>query len=395
MSRISRHSRNNPRSLSGWGILVPFLIGSVVIVGSVIVPTPADAAEAPVGLGTAAAFSVLAHSTVTNTGPSLLSADVGVSPGSAVTGFPPGIILGTTQVANGVASTAKADALVAFNDADGRVLPAAVPNDLVGLTLLAGLHASPGPMSLSGEVTLDGGGDPDAVFIFQSPSTLITGSDALVTLTNGAQACNIVWQVDSSVTLGTDTAFQGTILAAASITLTTGATLQGRAHALNGAVTLDTNTITSGDCEIEPPIPSGSATVTTPPPATATTTLTSPGATGLTSAPGPVPGAPTSPGSGGEGTPSATTPVSPEDSTSGPTGESTTNTAPTTPVGGTGFDGSDIGLRTGSGGGNGSAQSGRLLSATGAGQLGVPLAVGALVLLMGMAFIRFSATRRH
>lgn len=360
-----------------------------------MVPTPADAAEAPVGLGTAAAFSVLAHSTVTNTGPSVLSADVGVSPGSAVTGFPPGIILGTTQVANGVAGTAKADALIAFNDADGRVLPAAVPNDLVGLTLLAGLHASPGPMSLSGEVTLDGGGDPDAVFIFQSPSTLITGSDALVTLTNGAQACNIVWQVDSSVTLGTDTAFQGTILAAASITLTNGATLQGRAHALNGAVTLDTNTITSGDCEIEPPIPSGSATVTTPPPATATTTVTSPGATGLTSAPGPVPGAPTSPGSGGEGTPSTTTPVSPEDSTSGLTGESTTNTAPTTSVGGTDSDGSDTGLRTGSGGGDGSAQSGRLLSATGAGQLGVPLAVGAIVLLMGMALIRFSATRRH
>lgn len=388
------------------GRVVALVGGIGLLVGSLVIPGQAHAAEARVELGTAESFSVLAGSTVTNNGPSVLSASVGVSPGSALTGFPPGIVLGTTELANGVAGIAKADARTAFNDADGRALPAAVPNDLVGLTLLAGLHASPGPMSLSGEVTLDGGGDPNAVFIFQSPSTLITGSASTVTLTNGAQACNVVWQVDSSATLGTDTAFAGTILAAESITLTNGATLRGRAHALNGAVTLDTNALTSTSCATDPTSPSGSVPSGSVPSgsvpsgsAPSTTTVggplpTGPVETAVSGAPGTGPGAPTTAPDDGGGLPSA--PNAGTDTTSGgstaPSGGTSEGTTSLTAGGRSVDDGTGTGLRGGAGSG---AARGAELSATGPGPLGPQIAVGVLLLMAGLVLSRPKRMRRH
>ncbi|MGA3362019.1 MAG: ice-binding family protein [Solirubrobacteraceae bacterium] len=242
----------------------------------------AFSAQAPVGLGTAGNFAVLAGSTVTNTGPSVISGSVGLDPGSAVTGFPPGIVLaGTTQVANGVALQAKSDLVTAYNDAAGRSSTATISGDLAGRTLTPGVYTSASSLGLSGQLTLDAQGDPSAVFIFQAGSSLIIGSGSQVNLIGAAQACNVYWQVGSSATIGTGSAFVGNILALTSITMTTGATLQGSALARNGAVTLDTNTITRATCATptgggsSSSSSSSSSTTTTP----GTTTTTGPGTT--------------------------------------------------------------------------------------------------------------------
>jgi LPXTG-motif cell wall-anchored protein len=208
----------------------------------------AAAAQAPVGLGTAASFAVLAGTTVTNTGPSVISGDVGLSPGTAVVGFPPGIVNnGTIHATDAAAAQAQADVTTAYNDAAGRSSTATVTADLGGQTLVAGVYTGP-TLGLTGTVTLDAQGDPNAVFIFQAASTLITASSSVVALTNGADACNVFWQVGSSATLGTNSAFVGTVLALTSIAATTGATINGRLLARNAEVTLDSNTITNSAC---------------------------------------------------------------------------------------------------------------------------------------------------
>jgi hypothetical protein len=206
------------------------------------------AQAAPVGLGTAETFGVLGGSTVTNTGPTTITGDLGVSPGSAVTGFPPGTISGAMHVNDAVAGQAQSDLVTAYNDAAGRSSTATVSGDLAGRTLVAGVYTSASSLGLSGDLTLDAKGDPNAVFVFQAGSDLTTGSGSHVLLTGGAQACNVFWQVGSSATIGTSTAFAGNILALTSISLTTGATLDGRALARNGAVTLDTNSVTRARC---------------------------------------------------------------------------------------------------------------------------------------------------
>jgi Ice-binding-like/Bacterial Ig-like domain len=194
------------------------------------------------------AFSVLAGSTVTNTGSSVVSGDVGVSPGTAVTGFPPGLASGTIHVADGAASLAQATLTAGYIDAAGRMGGTSVAGDLVGQTLTAGVYTSTSSLANSGDLTLDAQGNPDAVFIFQIASTLTTGSGSHIVLANGAKACNVFWQVGSSATLGTNSVFKGNILALTSITVTTGVNLEGRALARNGAVTLDTDVITGCTC---------------------------------------------------------------------------------------------------------------------------------------------------
>jgi hypothetical protein len=198
-----------------------------------------------VGLGAAESFSVLGASTVTNTGPTNLGGDLGVSPGTAITGFPPGVLGGSRHSADAEAGAAHAALQAAYNDAAGRTVTEVVAGDLVGRTLNAGVYSSASSLGLSGTLTLDGQGDPDAVFVFQMGSTLTTASASQVKLVNGAQASHVFWQVGSSATLGTGSSIAGTIMALASITVTTGVSIQGRALALNGAVTLDSNTITT------------------------------------------------------------------------------------------------------------------------------------------------------
>jgi len=210
--------------------------------------TTAACSQAPVALRTAASFAVLAGSTVTNTGPTIVTGNLGVSPGTAVTGFPPGTVVNGQQF-TGVGSPAgqaEADLTTAFNDAAGRTLCAVtVAGNLGGQTLAPGLYKSTSTLEISsGDLTLDAKGEPDAVFIFQMASTLTTTSGRAVILSGGAKASNIFWQVGSSATLGSTSAFAGTIMADQAITLGTGATLNGRALARIAAVALDSNTVT-------------------------------------------------------------------------------------------------------------------------------------------------------
>src|SRR5213075_2711828 len=198
-------------------------------------------------LGAASTFAVLAASTITSTGATTVNGDLGLSPGTAVTGFPPSAVNGTVHVADAAAARAQFDLTAAYNDAAGRTAGAiTIAGNLGGQTLTPGLYKSTSSLEISsGDLTLDAQGDANAIFIFQMASTLTTTSGRQVILSGGAKAANIVWQVGSSATLGTSSVFKGTILADQSITLTTGATLDGRALARIAAVTLDANVVTA------------------------------------------------------------------------------------------------------------------------------------------------------
>ncbi|HET6746129.1 MAG TPA: ice-binding family protein [Candidatus Limnocylindria bacterium] len=219
------------------------------------------AGPSPVGLGTAAPFAVLAGTpAVTNTGPTTITGDLGISPAAAVVGFPPGTVSGTIHAADAVALQAKADLVTAYDDAAGRPVTD-THGTLGGLTLVGGVYNAGGvTLDLTGTLTLDGENDPDSVWIFQATSDLITASSSSVDLINGAQACNVFWQVTSSATLGSGSTFVGTIMALTSITMENGVTLDGRALARNGEVTLIDDTITSSACSAAAsttPAPSG------------------------------------------------------------------------------------------------------------------------------------------
>jgi hypothetical protein len=201
--------------------------------------------QLPVNLRSADPFGVLAGSTVTSTGGTIVNGDLGVSAGSALTGFPPGVVNGTIHAGDAASAQAQLDLTTAYNDAAGRSLnPVAVAGNLGGMTLTPGLYKSTSGLAISsGNLTLDAQGNANAVFIFQMVSTLDVLSGHQVILSGGAKAANIFWQVGSSATLGTTAIFEGTILADQSISLATGARLDGRALARIGGVTLDNNLI--------------------------------------------------------------------------------------------------------------------------------------------------------
>jgi hypothetical protein len=237
-----------------------FGVASLAVLGLLVAfPLSAQAAQPPVGLGTAASYAILAGSTITNTGNSTITGDIGVSPGAAITGFPPGTVTGATHAADTQALQAKADLTTAYGDAFGRTPVTAIPVELAGQTLKPGVYSG-GTLGLSGALTLDAGGDPNAVFIFKAASTLITGPGSRVNLINGASSCNVFWQVTSSATLGAGSTFRGTILALTDINLNAGATVDGRVLAQTGQVTLITDTIRTLPCVI------GATTTATPRP---------------------------------------------------------------------------------------------------------------------------------
>ncbi|MER5730803.1 ice-binding family protein [Streptomyces sp. NPDC002138] len=223
------------------------VIASAVVV---VTPTQANALATPVPLGTATSFAVLAGSEITNTGPSVITGDLGVSPGTAISGFPPGVVRGTQHSGpvDAVGLQAKRDLVTTYNNAAGQSSDAVLPPDAGGLTLVPGVYTAPSTLGLTGTLTLDAQNNPNAVWVFQVGSGLTTATSSSVSLINGASPCNVYWQVGSSATLGTDTSFVGTIMALTSISLTTGADIDGRALARNGAVTMDTNVINRGTC---------------------------------------------------------------------------------------------------------------------------------------------------
>jgi len=231
-------SVNNYKTSNPWGVITSLAIAAM------FVSHDATAVQALVPLGSAAPFGVLAATTVTTVPTTTINGDLGVSPGNTVSGAP--ILNGTLHLGDPIAAQAQLDLTIAYNDAAGRTVAAiTVAGNLGGQTLAPGLYKSATSLEISsGDLTLDAQGDPNAVWIFQMGSTLVTTVGRQVILTGGAQAANIFWQVGSSATIGASSIFRGTILADQSITMNTGATLDGRTLARNGAVALDANTIT-------------------------------------------------------------------------------------------------------------------------------------------------------
>jgi len=247
-------------------------------------------AATAVQLGTAGGYAVLGGSTVTNTGSTIVNGDLGLSPGTSVTGFPPGTVNGVQHVTDAAAAQAQADLVTAYDAASGQATAVTIiSGDLGGQTLVPGIYKSTSALGLTGTVTLDAQGNPDSVFLFQIGSALTTASASRVLLINNAQACNIFWQVGSSATLGTNSSFAGTILASASVTVNTGASVDGRVLARNGAVTLDTNPISRPTCaapSVSPPVllplvtppvtPTSTPVIVVPPTPTSTPTVVTP-----------------------------------------------------------------------------------------------------------------------
>lgn len=260
--------------------LVPGAAIAIIAIIGLIAGGVASNAETPVGLGSTTNFAVLAGSGITNTGPTTVSGSAGGDIGSSPTGTFTGDTLVTTTgtkytAVDSVVTAAQTALTTAYNDAAGRTSTGTVSADLGGQTLVSGVYTSASSLALTGNLVLDGAGDPNAVFIFQAGSTLTTASASSVSFINGAQACNVFWQVGSSATFGTSSSFAGHVLALTSITATTGATFNGQLLARNGAVTLDTNTITNNVCAAAPtPTVTATETATPTPVVTPTDTAT-------------------------------------------------------------------------------------------------------------------------
>lgn len=259
-------TRNTPGLVATVGLLLAMLLAA----------SSASAQTAP-SLGSAQSFAVLGGSTVTNTGPTVVTGDLGLSPGTSVTGFPPGqVVGGAIHAADAAAASAQNSVTTAYNSLAGQACPGAnnlTGQNLGGLTLTPGVYCFSSSAQLTGVLTLNAQGNAGAVFIFQIGSALTTASASSVVVTNGGSPCNVFWQVASSATLGTSSSFAGNLIALSSVTATTGVNMTGRVLARNGAATLDTNAVTAASCGggTAPPVP-----VPTPTPAPAACTLTAP-----------------------------------------------------------------------------------------------------------------------
>ena len=285
--------------------------GVALAVGFAFAAVPVAAQASPVDLGTAAPFVVLGGTTVTNVGPSVLNGDLGVSPGTALTGFQFATVNGATHDNDAVAAQAQSDLTTAYDVAAGQPILAGDDlsgSDLGGMTLTAGAYKFTSSAQLTGALTLDAENDPDAQFVFEITSALTTAPASSVLMVRGGSPCNVYWQIGSDATLDTTTAFQGNLMALSSISLNNGATVQGRMLARNGQVSLINNVIDNSMCDAQvPPTPTPTPTpIPTPVP---TATPTPPGGPtpppGGPSGPGTPPGGPTGPGTppAGSGTP--------------------------------------------------------------------------------------------
>ena len=321
---MSSRNPNSPPLRTAYVWIATVLTGALALFTLALAPTTAQAIATEVPLGTLQSVAVLGGQSVTNTGPSVITGDLGVSPGTSITGFPPGTITGAFHSADAVSAQNQKDLTVAYNNAAGQPADATETGDLGGLTLTPGVYNSPSSIGLTGTLTLNAEGNPDAVWIFQVGSTLTTASGSTVALINGASPCNVFWQIGSSATLGTQTNFTGTILAMTSITANTGAIIAGRALASTGSVTLDTNTITRPQCAANT---TGTTTAST---GTTGTTTASTGTTGTTTASTGTTGTTTaSTGTTGTTTGTTGTTTGTTGNTTGATGTTTTGTTAT------------------------------------------------------------------
>jgi Ice-binding-like len=231
-------------------------------VSCAFIALPAAAqAQSRVDLATASPFVVLGGQAVTNTGPSVLYGDLGVSPGTNLSGFgAPAVVNGATHNNDAVAAQAQLDLTNAYNVAAGQPVSGAndlTGQDLGGKRLNAGAYRYTSDAQLTGTLTLDAQGDPNAQFVFQVASALTTASASRVVLINGASPCNVYWQIGSSATLGSTTQFQGNLMALTSISLNNGAVVFGRMLARNGQVSLINNVLDGSRCGIGSGGPSG------------------------------------------------------------------------------------------------------------------------------------------
>jgi LPXTG-site transpeptidase (sortase) family protein len=240
-------------------------LAAIALVGGSMATVASAASPAKVNLGSAANFSILAGSGVTNTGSSLVSGDLGLSPGTSFTGFPPGTVVGTQHITDPIAAQAQLDLSTALGQAAGSGPTIPVASDLGGKTLSPGVYknnGAPDSLSVTGTLTLDGGGDANAVFIFQSASTLVTATGSVVKLINGAQAGNVFWQLGTSAALGAASIFKGNILAHVTIALNDGVNVEGRLLAQIGQVTLINDVISKTTivtpAPTVPPVPTAS-----------------------------------------------------------------------------------------------------------------------------------------
>ena len=286
-------------------------VATVAVVVAVAFALPAGAAQSPITLGTTVNFAVLAGSGITNTGPTTITGDVGTFPTPAETGTGTRTLHGADHAGDAVTQQAKTDLVTGYNDAAGRLPSTSVPTELGGRTLTPGVYTADaaGTLGITGTLTLNTQGNPAAVFVFKAASTLITAANSTVSAIGGGGAC-AYWQIGSSATLGIGSHLVGTLMALTSITATTGATVDGRLLARNGAVTLDANTITSATCIAAAAAPTTTTAVgattstlvggaTTTVPAGATTTLPGSATTLPGGATTTLPGTPVPPGSTG------------------------------------------------------------------------------------------------
>lgn len=250
-------------------LLTATVLAVAVAVGIGAYVAPAYAAEAPVDLGSAGSYGVLGGAAVTNTGPTNVGGDLGVSPGTSITGFPPGIYGGSSHTGDAVALLAQTDLTAAFLDAESRTptAPATSWTELGNQNFTEGVYAG-GALTITGDVTLVG--NATSVFIFQAASSLVTASGSRVLLSGPINPCNVFWQIDSTATLGSNSTMVGTVMALTSINAQTGATVTGRLLARNAAVTLDDNEIAGPlACTPAQPAPPAAAPPAAAPPATA------------------------------------------------------------------------------------------------------------------------------
>ena len=253
---------------------------AAVLCALAVSATPASAVGTPADLGVANSFAVLAGTGITNTGPTTLTGDIGTFPTPTITGVGLITVNGTNHGADAVTQQAKNDLVNAYDALARQPVDVTVSGDLGGQTLVPGVYFSASTMALTGELVLDGKGDPNAVFVFQVGSSLTTATASSVRLINSAQSCNVFWQVGASATLATTSTLRGSVLALTSVTANTGAVVDGRLLARNGAVTLDTNTITRSSCAAVPPV-----VTPTPTPAASTIPTPTPSAGGATPTP--------------------------------------------------------------------------------------------------------------